>query len=39
MRDLGLNETTLISFAAREIDPSLKAEIFTQDHLERWTGE
>lgn len=39
MRDLALGETTLITFAAREIDVDLKPELFTQDALERWTDE
>jgi hypothetical protein len=39
MRDLELGETTLISFATREINPVLKADVFTVDALERWTGD
>jgi hypothetical protein len=39
MRNLELGETTLIAFAAREVNVTLKADLFTQDSLERWTGD
>jgi hypothetical protein len=34
MRDLKLNETTIIVFEDREVNPVLSPAIFTQDHLE-----
>ena len=39
MRDVKLKETTLLSFVNREVNPAIPSEVFTQDYLERWTGE
>lgn len=39
MRDVKLKETTLLSFVTREVNQEIPAEVFTQDYLERWTGE
>jgi len=39
MRDLKLGETTIVSFVAREIDPTFPPALFTQDYLERSLGQ